>query len=368
MSNSTPPEAWLAGILDVAIDAIVAIDQTQQIIFFNQGAEHIFGYLADEMLGQPLSLLLPARFTHVHAHYIQKFATAPHTSQHMHERSTIWGRRRDGSEFPAEASISKLDRNGELVFAIIMRDITVRRNMEESLRRALAEAQELSELRSRFISMVSHELRTPLAIIQSSSDMVETYGARMTDEKKGGYHNNIKQQVKQLTHLLEDTLAISRAETVGLEFKPQTSDLAACCRSIAERIQLATNATCQIIFTDNEACREARYDEALLSLILNNLLSNAVKYSPEGSIVRLNLQCSETFAIIQVSDRGIGIPDDDHQHLFENFYRGTNVGPIPGTGLGLAIVKQAVKAHQGTILFESQEGMGTTFIVTIPIT
>ncbi|MBI5671391.1 MAG: PAS domain S-box protein [Chloroflexi bacterium] len=356
-----------AGILDIAVDAIISVDQRQTIQFFNQGAEYIFGYRADEVIGKPLALLLPPRFRQSHGHHIQRFAGMAHTAQHMHERSPISGLRKDGTEFPAEASISKLEHNGDWTFTVILRDITERRRMEENLRRALAEARELSDLRSRFISMVSHELRTPLAVILSSSQVLENYSHRMTPQQKQEYHDSIKQQVQHLTELLEDTLAISRAETVGLDFNPEPGNLTAFCRSLAEKIELATDHSHRINFSGGGGCQNARFDEHLLWLILNNLLSNAVKYSPNGSAVELLLTCADGQATIQVSDEGIGIPAHDQARLFESFHRGSNVGVIPGTGLGLAIVKQAVKAHGGSIAFETQEGLGTTFTVTLPI-
>lgn len=356
-----------AGILDIAVDAIISVDERQTIQFFNQGAEYIFGYHADEVIGKPLALLLPPRFRQVHGHHIERFAGMPHTAQHMHERSPISGVRKDGTEFPAEASISKLEQNGEWTFTVILRDITERRRMEESLRRALAEARELSDLRSRFISMVSHELRTPLAVILSSSQVLENYSHRMSQQQKQEYHDSIKQQVQHLTELLEDTLAISRAETVGLDFQPEPGDLGGFCRSLAVKIELTSDHSHRIIFSGGDGCHTALFDEHLLWLILNNLLSNAVKYSPNGGVVQLQLTCEDGHATIRVSDRGIGIPAHDQARLFESFHRGSNVGVIPGTGLGLAIVKQAVKAHGGSIAFETQEGVGTTFTVTLPI-
>lgn len=365
--NASDPESWLTGILDIAIDAIIVVDRSQRISYFNQGAEYIFGYQAREVIGQPLAILMPVRFQQVHQKHIEHFASVPHTSQHMHERNPIWGLRKDGTEFPCEASISKLEKDNEINFAVILRDITERRQMEDNMSRALEEARTLSELRSRFISMVSHELRTPLTVILTSSQLLENYGHRMAEPKRRDYHDNIKQQVRHLTNLIEDTLAISRAETTGLDFQPEPGDLEKFCRNAAQKIQLTAGSTYRITFTCEEKCEQASFDQQLLTLILNNLLSNAIKYSPEGGTVRFSLMCADGQATIRVSDQGIGIPASDQEHLFESFHRGGNVGIIPGTGLGLAIVRQAVKAHGGSITWESREGAGTMFMVTIPV-
>jgi PAS domain S-box-containing protein len=199
-------EARLAGIIDIAVDAIISINADQRIILFNQGAEAIFGYPADEVIGKSLSLLIPPRYEQLHRRHVERFGEAPDQARHMRERSVIWGLRKNGSEFPAEASISKIHFQGEALFTVILRDVTERRRLEENLRLALAKEKELNELRSRFISMVSHELRTPLAVILSANQALETFHQQVPEAQRHLYHEHITQQVRHLTELLEDTL------------------------------------------------------------------------------------------------------------------------------------------------------------------
>jgi PAS domain S-box-containing protein len=127
--------ARLAGIVDIAEDAIVSINSAQQITMFNHGAEKIFGYTAAEIIGQPLDTLLPARFHHVHHRHIHHFAAQPDATRMMSERREIWGRRKNGDEFPAEASISKYVVGDDISFSVILRDVTERRRQAQALER-----------------------------------------------------------------------------------------------------------------------------------------------------------------------------------------------------------------------------------------
>jgi signal transduction histidine kinase len=234
------------------------------------------------------------------------------------------------------------------------------------LQAALQKEKELNELKQRFVSMVSHEFRNPLAAIQSSSELVRNYSHKMDEQRKHRHLDSIATQVSQLTELLDDVLFISKAQSVGMEFKPTTLNLEAFCRKIAQEFQ-QTASNHQIVFTPRGHSVETRADEKLMRQVVANLLSNAVKYSPQGGIIHFHLFYEDEKAIIQVQDQGIGIPEEDHKHLFEVFHRAGNVGAISGTGLGLAIIKQAVEVHGGSISFESQVGSGTTFTVCLPL-
>ncbi len=237
---------------------------------------------------------------------------------------------------------------------------------EAEIRKALEKERELNELKSRFVSMTSHEFRAPMNTILSSAELLEHFGHKFNEEKKLKHLHRIQAAVKKMTHLLNDVLLIGKVEAGKQEFNPTPLDLVKLCSNMVEEMQLGTGEHHQIVFTHQGSCQNACMDEELLESILTNLLSNAIKYSPKGGEVNLFLVGEQGKAIFRVQDRGIGITEADRAQLFSHFHRGVNVGNISGTGLGLAIVKNCVDLHGGKIAVESELGVGTTFIVTLP--
>jgi len=273
--------------------------------------------------------------------------------------------------------------------------IIQRKQAEGEIRIALEKEKELTELKSRFVSMTSHEFRTPLTTIQSSAELIERYSQRWSEEKKQIHLYRIQTSVKHMTKLLNDILIIGKAEAGKLEYSPVPLDLEKFCSNLVEELKL--NDTNQHIITFQVGNGESRMgseeiddsseaiksmfdapdsplrtnlpclDEKLLRQILENLLSNALKYSPSNTSVEFTLYYHQNQVIFQIRDQGIGIPNQDKGLLFETFHRATNVGTIAGTGLGLAIVKKCVDLHKGQIAVESEVGLGTTFTVTLPV-
>ncbi|WP_414753245.1 PAS domain S-box protein [Anabaena sp. CCY 9910] len=245
-------------------------------------------------------------------------------------------------------------------------DITDRKQLEEYLKVALEKEKELSELKSRFVSMTSHEFRTPLSTILSSSELLEHYRHKWTEEKQLTHLHRIQTAVKRMTEMLNDILIIGKAEAGKLEFMPKPLDVVAYCRNLVEEIQLNLNNK-QVDFISEYQSMSCCMDEKLLGHILINLISNAIKYSPAHSNVQVKFYCRDQCAVFEVRDWGIGIPAEDITHLFESFYRAKNVGNILGTGLGLAIVKKCVDIHEGEISVSSNSEVGTLFTVNIPL-
>jgi signal transduction histidine kinase len=223
------------------------------------------------------------------------------------------------------------------------------------------------------VSLVSHEFRTPLTTIQSSAELLERYQERLASEKKLTHYHRIQSAISQMTHLLNEVLLIGQAEAGKLQFNPQPLDLVAFCRELVEGMQVMVDNrhsgkshAHRLSCTVSGECKDAEMDEKLLRHILTNLLSNAIKYSPDGGSVQFALIGNDNDVIFQITDSGIGIPEEDKKQLFKSFSRASNVGTIQGTGLGLAIVKKSVDLHGGQITVDSVAGNGTTFTVTLP--
>jgi PAS domain S-box-containing protein len=259
------------------------------------------------------------------------------------------------------------DEQGHFVeYQGVGRDITARKRAEEKLHQMLAHETELSELKSRYVSMAAHDMRNPLAVIRSTIDLIHQYGSRLTDEKLQEKYEQIKTTIAVMVAMLDDILVLGKTESGKLTFDPAPLDVVDFCQSMAAEMGPTADTPPRIVFSSQGNHHSALMDAKLLRHILGNLLSNAIKYSPQTSPVMFSVDCGQDQITFRVQDHGIGIPEDDQKHLFEAFHRASNTGQVPGTGLGLAIVRQSVELHGGTITFESEEGVGTTFTVIIP--
>ncbi len=246
-------------------------------------------------------------------------------------------------------------------------EMAVRAKAESDLARALAQERELSELKSRFVSMVSHEFRTPLGITMSAVELLQHYEDRLPPDQKAVLLADIQGSTKSMAGLMEQVLLLGRVEAGRLAFRPRPLDLETLVLKLTDESHSATNRRCLIQWTALNDLSGAQGDEALLRHIFSNLLSNAVKYSPEGAPVNFTGRREGTEAVLAVKDEGIGIPVGERARLFEAFHRCANVGEIPGTGLGLVIVKRCVDLHGGSIEMESEPGRGTQFTVRLPL-
>ncbi|WP_414566619.1 MULTISPECIES: ATP-binding protein [unclassified Anabaena] len=241
------------------------------------------------------------------------------------------------------------------------------RESEESSRQALLKEQELNELKSNFVAMVSHEFRNPMTTIKTALEIIEYNNDKLTQEQRIKYFERVQNAIKQMLQLLDEILFLSKTEATKFEYNPVSLNLESFCNELTEGFQFDAGNQHMITFTSQGECSQSEMDEDLLNCIFTNLLSNAIKYSPEDSHIQFDLSCQNGVATFKVTDQGRGIPLKDQPRLFQTFYRASNVRRVQGTGLGLAIVKQCVDIHGGTIQIESQQDVGTTVIVTLPL-
>ncbi len=338
----------------------------QNILFFNHGAERIFGYRADEVIGRSLDLLLPPDTRKLHRAHIQVFQESGEVARRMGERREIFGERRDGTLFPAEASISRLDVPEGVIFTAILRDITVRKQRDEMLEHAKESAEAATQAKSMFLANMSHEIRTPLnAVIGMTSLLLDTL---VTDEQKD-YVQTIRASSEALLHIINDILDYSKIELGKLELERHPFDLR---RTIEESLDLlAPNAAEKNLnlayLIDDGVPAVLVSDATRLRQILVNLISNAIKFTPRGEVLVLveatPLPTGEHEVRLSVKDTGIGIPRERIRHLFQSFSQldASTTRKYGGSGLGLAISKRLAEMLGGTLWVESEPNVGSIF-------
>ncbi|NER48476.1 MAG: response regulator [Symploca sp. SIO1A3] len=231
----------------------------------------------------------------------------------------------------------------------------------------LVKAQKLNQLKSEFVSMLSHDFRNPLNTILLSTGLLQETTYKLTKEKKLNHFRLIRSAISNMTQLLDEVLLIGKADSGRLKFQPTLLVLEQFCYQLIEELQLTIGNQHQLLFTTQGELGEALWDKSLIRHILGNLLDNAIKYSPEGGTVLFELILQEQAVIFRIQDQGIGIPREYQKRIFDPFIRADNVDVIDGTGLGLAMVNRCVEVHGGQILVESEVGVGTTFIVNLPV-
>jgi signal transduction histidine kinase len=234
--------------------------------------------------------------------------------------------------------------------------------LEESLDRE----KELGLLKSRFVTMASHEFRTPLTTINATSDIILKYADKMSQDDINLRLQTIKNEVVDMTSMLEDVLILGKSDAQKLEYNPEFLDVVSLVKDIIAGYQLSDADNRDIIYHQSSPVIMLTLDKKWIKNIVINLISNAVKYSDKDTAVEVSINEDKAGVSLSFKDYGIGIAQEDIKNLFEPFYRASNVGDIPGTGLGLIVLQKAIELHNGKIKIESELGKGSNFIVTLP--
>jgi len=392
-------------------EGIVMVDEHGKIVIANPIAEQVFGYEKNELNGLMLEELVPMRYRGHHTSLRKGFNAHPEPRR-MGIGRDLTALKKDGTEFPVEISLSYTKVHGNLLVMAFISDISERKKSEEALkkseeqlivyaaelerkvqsrtealnksvhelekevadrkraeeetRKALEKEREFNDLKTKFVSIASHEFRTPLSTILSSIALVDQYKQRNELEKIDKHTARIRSSVQHLTAILNDFLSLGKLEEGKVEVVNEPINLQVLFQDIIEEIK-ASLKDGQRIVPQVKNLTPVISDSRILRNILFNLISNASKYSEPGQEIEITVSEENDMLQLAIKDHGIGIPKEDHRHLFERFFRAGNVSNIQGTGLGLNIVKRYVELLNGTIAFESEYKKGSTFTVSVPI-
>jgi PAS domain S-box-containing protein len=345
-------------------DVLLITSPQGEIERVNRSTTELFKQKTSELINQSIdSLIQDPKFDH------QKIYNSLLTSQNSVRKIEVnfLDKQEQAIQIEFDCFIAPTEVKKFFNCVYIGRDITARKQAEMEIRKSLAREKELRELKSGFISMASHEFRNPLSSILLCVQNLEE-DDNLSNSNREFYLQSIKDAALTMNSLLEDVLILSQAESDQQNLKLKPINLAVFCREVIQELSS--------IYADKTIDLEYRLDVNSVNLdrttlrnILNNLLSNALKYSPPQATVKLIVEdrVNPKQIMIQVSDRGIGIPAESQKHLFESFYRASNVNSVPGTGLGLSIVKKSVDLYQGSIRVDSELNQGTTITVMLPI-
>lgn len=409
----------LQAIIKTATDGIIIIDERGIMELANEAAARLFGYTEEELLGQNINMLMPNPHRDAHDTYIQNYMRTG-VRKIIGIGREVMGLRKDQSTFPVRLSISEVQLAERIIFTGILHDLsaekaaearikqlnqhleeevhrrteelattinqllntnnqlefeiqerkvaetTLRKN-EQELRKAIEKERELNTLKSRFVSMASHEFRTPLSTILSSADLLEMYTSDEQQDKRLKHTTRIKSAVNNLISILNDFLSLSKLEEGKITVTPVEFNLEDFCEEVMDDVQAILKPG-QVLQHHGVAPNTLiTLDKKMLRNVFLNLFSNAIKYSEAGSSIDCFVNIENHELNISIQDHGIGIPEEEQQHLFTRFFRAHNAENISGTGLGLNIVKRYVELMNGRIHFESKLGVGTTFHVHIPL-
>lgn len=381
-------------LLEHASMGILETNQRGEIIDINLSALKLLGYQKTEVLNKKIEMLIPARFHSKHEEHRNQYLHHPN-NRPMGLGMDLFAVKKSGEEFPVEVSLTNYMLNNESYVVAFISDITIRKKSEveikklndeleeivelrtrelkytirqleiswKELYRSLEKEKELSELKSRFVSMASHEFRTPLSTVLSSAYLLEQYNTGADSTKQQKHIQRIVSSVNMLTDILNDFLSVGKIEEGRIHVKYQKFDIYKLMLSAIDEIRVNLKKE-QYIQYEHTGDPEVILDISLFRHIIMNLISNASKFSPPAGPINVLTSHEDGLLKLSVEDHGTGISPEDQQHLTERFFRGRNAINIQGTGLGLHIVSKYAELMNGSIKCNSVSHQGTIFTLS----
>ena len=363
-------EAHVRQVLDGALDAVIAMDASDAVTYWNAQAEATFGWTADEAAGRRFGeLALAPEHRQQHSADLERAlggGDAP-----AGRRTQAEGIRKDGTRFPLELSLAAVKAWGLHTFTVFARDAGERREAEEERNRALEQAREVARTKDEFLALLSHELRTPLSAIVGWAHMLRT--AELDEATRARAIETIDRNAKVQNQLIEDILDVSRIVAGKFHVEMRSVDLARVVEAARDTVApLAAAKKVDLELTVEPGVTQTVGDPDRLQQVAWNLLSNAIKFTPAGGRVTVELARRDDAFVLAVRDTGAGIDPAFLPHIFERFRQGSSSSGARrqgGLGLGLSIVRHIVEMHGGTVEATSAgPDQGAAFVIALPAT
>lgn len=344
---------YLASIVSSTDDAVIGKTLDGTILSWNEGARRIYGYTADEVVGRPISILIPEDRPDELPGILERLRRGERFDHYLTKRV-----RKDGSTIDVSVTISPVrDGSGTIIGAsAIARDVTSQQDA----------AKEAIRLREEFISVAAHELRTPLTTLYARLQLVERRLGRNDGDLEIVMRDValVRQAADRLKALIDRLLDISRIRSGRLELERAKTDVGEMVRSIAPMLAETSGRDINVLSPSSGDSCEASIDALRLEEVVVNLIDNAVKYSPSDTPIDLEVAATADAVRIAVRDRGRGVAEAERDRIFEPFYRAST--NTPGVGLGLHISREIVELHGGTLTVETPPDGGSRFVICVP--
>lgn len=352
-------------VIELAPDGIVILDGEGSIVYVNSRIVALFGYASSELVGRSVEALIPEHLRSRHTGHRRTYLDAPRVRSMGNPRLPLLGRRKDGGDFPVEIELAPLERGAARWTVAFVRDATERRAIMEELERSRSGAQEVARVKGEFLALAAHDLSQPAQTVELILGSLERLADLPSDVAE--LARIASASVARMRELLKMLLDISRLESGSIRINEQQVPVTEMFESLERQFSPAANAK-SIQLRTRSSSHVLETDPTLLRGILANLVSNAIRYTPSGTVYLECENAADGGVTLAVRDTGIGIPAEQHERIFDDFYRGADAEREhrDGFGLGLGIVRRLSSLLALPVTLDSEIGRGSTFGVHVP--